>query len=76
MFQRQTRDALGGRLYPWQRGSLVHSGEDGDVPMSGTPSATEIHRPGLWLHLRHEDERLLHTEDSNTDFIVRSIDCA
>jgi hypothetical protein len=44
--------------------------------MSGTPSATEIHRPGLWLHLRHEDERLLHTEDSNTDFIVRSIDCA
>lgn len=49
MFTGETRGAVGGRLYPWQRGPHAESGRGGGVPISGTPSHTET-ETGLWLH--------------------------
>ena len=50
MFAGGTLGAVGGRLYPWQRGPRAESGHGGGVPMSGTPSHAEI-ATGRWLHL-------------------------
>src|SRR5262249_6899146 len=41
VFPGGTRGAVGGRLYPWQRGPPSHSGRGGSVPMPGTPSRRE-----------------------------------
>ncbi len=41
MFEEETRGAVGGRLYPWQRGPLAESGRGGGMPMTGTPSLAE-----------------------------------
>jgi hypothetical protein len=42
MFTGETRGAVGGRLYPWQRRPHAKSGRGGGVPMPGTPSRAEI----------------------------------
>jgi hypothetical protein len=45
-----TLGAVGGWLYPWQRGPPTQSGRGGGVPISGIPSLAEI-ATGRWLHL-------------------------
>jgi hypothetical protein len=52
VFQRQTLDALGGRLYPWQRGPLSHSGEGERRVRCGRTQHDGNKSPGLWLHSR------------------------
>jgi hypothetical protein len=44
-----TLGAVGGWLYPWQRGPPTQSGRGGGVPIAGTPSHAEI-ATGRWLH--------------------------
>jgi hypothetical protein len=49
VFAGGTRGAVGGWLYPWQRGPPTQSGHGGGVPIAGTPSLAEI-ATGRWLH--------------------------
>jgi hypothetical protein len=57
VFEEETLGAVGGRLYPWQRGPRAKSGRGGGEPMTGTPSHAEI-ATRLWLHSRAVRELL------------------
>ena len=51
VFEEETLGAVGGRLYPWQRGPRAESGRGSGEPMTGAPSLAEI-ATRLWLHSR------------------------
>ena len=71
MFTRGTLGALGGRLYPWQRGpSGLRDGLDRHTHKRGAPSRLSIERPGSVCGLV-DDEVTFHTEASNAGFRLR-----
>jgi hypothetical protein len=72
VFRRWTLGALGGRLYPWQRGQHVNSGYDGCVLSSGAHPARHLTFARALVACPSPTSRrfLLHTEDSNADFTL------
>ena len=52
MFKEETLGAVGGRLYPWQRGPRAKSGHGGGVPISVHPVLLSV-ATELWLHTSH-----------------------
>jgi hypothetical protein len=52
MFKEETLGAVGGRLYPWQRGPHAKSGHGGGVPIPVHPVLLSV-ATELWLHTSH-----------------------
>jgi hypothetical protein len=69
VFQGGTLGALGGRLYPWQRGPLPRRGSGSGASACGCTQSPHLKATRLRLHWLVEDEVAFRTEASSTNFM-------